>query len=544
MKILTFMTQETDVSKLRLLVLTGISGIANSLLLIILNEAATELQNGQLELQLFLQYLITFLLFIFAQRTAQREAVIAVEQAMQKVRVRLTDKVRHCELRTVEQLGDISRYTPLVQSTNTISQAAMYLVTGFESLLVLIFASLYLLWLSPASFVVAMILIALAILLLIRHYHISFRELSEASQKEGLFFERFTSLLKGFKQIKTNRRESDELFGELEQLAKETSELKSRSNARLLEDILLSNVTFYLLLLIVVFLLPTFIPAHEENLFQIIATVLFMMEPVATVSSAIPNVSKTNVSINSLYRLEKTLDEARHHSFADSSATTLSAFNNFHSLALHNATFTYSNAYKQALCKVGPVQFQCKRGEMVFITGANGSGKSTFLKLLTGLYQADKPHCIQIDEEGLATTDYTLYRELFSVVFSDFHLFDRLYGLTDIDDNEINDWLQKLGLSHKTQFNHGAFSHTDLSTGQRKRLAFIAAIVQHRPILVLDEFTADQDPQFRQHLYEHILPELRTQGKTIITICHDEYYFHLADRVLEMEQGQLKEYIA
>lgn len=538
MKILTFMTKETEVSKLRLLVLVAVSGIAHGLLLVIINAAATELKGGEIEVQLFLQYLLIFLLFIFAQRTAQRETVISVERAMQKIRVRLADKVRQCDLRTIEQLGIISRFTPLTQSANTISQAAMYLVTGFESLLVLVFASIYLLWLSSASFLVAALLISLAVLLLVRHYRISFRELSDASQKEGQFFERFTAMLKGFKQIKINQQESDEIFCELEQLATETGNLKSRSNARLMEDILLSNITFYLLLLIVVFLLPSFVPAHEENLFQVIATVLFMMEPVATVSAAIPNVSKTNVSINSLYQLEDTLDKARSNNTKQ--PENLPQLAQFHTLGLDHATFTYKNRYGQSLFQVGPFQLTCEKGEILFLTGSNGSGKSTCLKLLTGLYQTDTPQCIHIDGTPLPVTAYPAYRELFSAVFSDFYLFDRIYGAYDED--EINGWLHKLNLSKKTRFQNGAFTQTDLSTGQRKRLAFIVAIIQHRPVLVLDEFAADQDPAFRQYFYETILPELRTQGKTIIAISHDADYFPIADRVLHMEEGQLKEY--
>jgi putative ATP-binding cassette transporter len=179
---------------------------------------------------------------------------------------------------------------------------------------------------------------------------------------------------------------------------------------------------------------------------------------------------------------------------------------------------------------------------MLFITGRNGSGKSTFLKLLTGLYHTDNADCVQVDGENLQAADYPAYRELFSIVFSDFHLFDRLYGLVDVSDDEINGWLSKLDLAHKTRFENGTFTQTDLSTGQRKRLAFIAAVVQHRPLLVLDEFAADQDPAFRQRFYEEILPELRAQGQTIIAVSHDDRYFHLADRVLHMETGQLQGY--
>jgi putative ATP-binding cassette transporter len=218
MKLLTFMTQETEVSKQRILLLAAVSGIANSLLLVIINEAASGLTEGVFEAHLFAQYVLTFILFIFAQRASQREAVAAVEWALQRVRVRIANKVRLCDLRAVESLGDISSYSSLTQGANTIAQSAMYLVTGIESLLVLVFAGLYLLWLSPLSFVVALVLIGFTILLLVRHYQKTFQELSEASRKEGIFFERFTAILKGFKQLKTNRRESDDMFLHIRQL--------------------------------------------------------------------------------------------------------------------------------------------------------------------------------------------------------------------------------------------------------------------------------------------------------------------------------------
>lgn len=537
MKILTFMTQETQVSKQRILLLAAVSGIANSLLLVIINEAASGLKDGAFEAHLFAQYVLTFVLFIFAQRASQREAVAAVEWALQRVRVRIANKVRQCELRTVEELGDIGSYSSLTQGANTIAQSAMYLVTGIESSLVLVFASLYLLWLSPPSFLVAIVLIGITIALLVRHYQKTFDELTDASRKEGIFFERFTAILNGFKQLKTNRRESDDLFWHIQQLATETSELKSRSNVRLLEDILLSNVTFYLLLLLVVFLLPTLVTEYEDNLFQVIATILFMMEPVSMISAALPNVSKTNVAINGLYRLEARLDAALP---VNNASETSTVNEDFSSIELQSASFTYTNAQKQPLFQVGPVTMSCQRGETLFITGGNGSGKSTFLKLLTGLYQPEQG-CIQLDAKPLASGNYPAYRELFSVVFDDFYLFDRLYGLIDVPDAEINDWLEKLDISHKTRFEQGRFTNTDLSTGQRKRLAFIAAIIQHRPILVFDELAADQEPAFRQRFYEEILPELKAQGKTIIAVTHDDRYFSIADRVLHMEAGKLEE---
>lgn len=545
MRTLSFILKETVVSKPRVLTFAAVSGIANALLLIILNQAAIELQDGSAEIHLLLQYLLTFLLFLFAQRIAQRETVVAVEQAMQKVRIRLADKVRKCELRSIEQLGDISRYGILTQSSNMLSQAAMYMVSGFESLLVLLLAGLYLLWLSPPSFFVAVTLITVTIFLLIRNYRISLHELTDASEQESRFFSIFLSMVNGFKQIKSSHCESNKIFSDLQQLSEKACDLKMRSNARLVEDVLLSNTAFYLLLLIVVFLLPAFVPLHEENLFQVIATLLFMMEPLGKISAAIPNISKTNVTINGLYTLEKALNQAAMHeaeAITSDDESLISEIENFNTITLHNATFTYSNIRGRQLSTIGPMQMECQRGEIVFITGENGSGKSTCLKLLSGLYHCDSEGSVQIDGSPLASNLYSAYRELFSFVFGDFYVFETFYHLPEVDEKEINQWLIDLKLENHIQFQHGTFTYTGLSAGQHKRLAFIIALFQNRPVLVLDEFTTGQDLAFRKIFYDQILPALRSQGKTVILTSDDEYYFHRADRVYCMNAGTLQEH--
>jgi len=81
-----------------------------------------------------------------------------------------------------------------------------------------------------------------------------------------------------------------------------------------------------------------------------------------------------------------------------------------------------------------------------------------------------------------------------------------------------------------------------LSTGQRKRLALISSLLEDRPIVMFDEWAADQDPHFRKHFYEDIIPSLRASGKTILAVSHDDNYWHVADRVLKMEYGQFVEF--
>jgi len=190
------------------------------------------------------------------------------------------------------------------------------------------------------------------------------------------------------------------------------------------------------------------------------------------------------------------------------------------------------------LFSVGPLDMTLNQGEMLFIVGGNGSSKSTLLKLLTGLYYPATGF-LSVDDDEIDQSHYHNYRELFSIIFTDFHLFDKLYGLHQIDEQLLKSLLHSMQLDKKTHYLDGQFTNLNLSTGQKKRLAFITAILEDKPIYVFDELAADQDPAFRQYFYEVVLQELKQQGKTIIAVTHDDKYFHVADRVLKMEYGQI-----
>lgn len=178
-----------------------------------------------------------------------------------------------------------------------------------------------------------------------------------------------------------------------------------------------------------------------------------------------------------------------------------------------------------------------RAGEIVFIVGGNGSGKSTFLKLLTFLY-SPMGGSIKVDGTDIREMDHSHYRNLFSVIFSDYHLFDRLYGVRGVDDRRVQELLEVMEMESKTEWVDDRFTNIDLSTGQRKRLALVTSFLEDKSIYVFDEWAADQDPGFRKYFYEVILQDLKRQGKTIIAATHDERYFDVADRVLKMEYGQ------
>ncbi|CAG0956286.1 partial ABC transporter ATP-binding/permease protein YojI, partial [Myxococcaceae bacterium] len=178
-------------------------------------------------------------------------------------------------------------------------------------------------------------------------------------------------------------------------------------------------------------------------------------------------------------------------------------------------------------------------GELVFLVGGNGSGKTTSAMILLGLYTPDQG---DIRLNGVLVTDANrdAYRQHFAAVFSDAFLFDSLFGHEDAAAAErAHELLGKLQLRHKVTLHGNRFSTLDLSQGQRKRLALLSAYLDNRAFYVFDEWAAEQDPVFKNLFYTELLPELKAQGKTVLVITHDDQYYHLADRCIRFESGRL-----
>jgi putative ATP-binding cassette transporter len=125
-------------------------------------------------------------------------------------------------------------------------------------------------------------------------------------------------------------------------------------------------------------------------------------------------------------------------------------------------------------------------------------------------------------------------------VFSDFYLLDKLYGIDHAARKDaIEYYSEVLQISEKINFIDGNVEASHLSTGQKKRVALLIALLEDRPVIVLDEWAADQDPEFRAYFYEHLLPMMKLKNKCVIAITHDDRYFDCADRVIKMESGKI-----
>ncbi len=257
---------------------------------------------------------------------------------------------------------------------------------------------------------------------------------------------------------------------------------------------------------------------------------LYMMLPVHSLLEAVPEISRTRVALE---RIESAgLNDGP-------PAQGLAAGEALRSLRLSQVTHSYRRDDSDGVFQLGPLSLELRPGEVVFLIGGNGSGKTTLAKVIVGLYPPETGELLlngaPVGAEGLEA-----YRQHFAAVFSDFHLFDGLLGVPAEQLELARGLLAALGLAHKVRIEHGCFSTTQLSTGQRKRLALLVALLEDRPVYVFDEWAADQDPEYKEIFYRQVLPELRRCGKAVLVISHDDRFYHLGDRCLELKEGRLR----
>jgi putative ATP-binding cassette transporter len=209
-------------------------------------------------------------------------------------------------------------------------------------------------------------------------------------------------------------------------------------------------------------------------------------------------------------------------------------------LQLSGVTHSYFNECDADTFLLGPLDLTFNPGELVFIVGGNGSGKTTLAKLLAGLYTPESGE-IRLNDEAITDNTREAYRQQFSVIFSDFYLFENLAGSPDdVADFQVQSYLEQLQLRRRVQISDGVFSTTALSQGQRKRLALLNTYIEDRAVCIFDEWAADQEPHFKEVFYSDILPRLKARGKLVLVITHDDRYYGMADRVIKLDYGKVE----
>jgi putative ATP-binding cassette transporter len=532
MKLLELIRRESSVSLRKLGLMAAIAGLSNSMVLAIVNTAASHAVDDEHHLRHFLMFALAVATYAVAQRYIMVTSTSETEQILHRIRVRMAEKIRLADLLPLESIGRSRIYASITRETQTISQASTGMVIGVQSGVLVFFTIIYIAWLSLPAFFLWSAFTGVGLIIYLRNGKELNGKMQEAMFRENKVFDSLTQLLDGFKEVKMNEARGDDLAAHLDKVSAVVADLKAKTQTHISEQFVFSQCAFFAMIAIMVFVVPRVVETFDEVVIKTTAAVLFLVGPISNLVSSVPVFANATAACQNIELLEKELDGSVE--FEEDESEPMETFEE---ICFEGVTFEYVDALTKNSFVVGPFNLVLKRGEVVFIAGGNGSGKSTFLRLLTALYYP-KSGVIRVDGNGLSKTNYRAYRSLFSAVFSDYHLFSRLYGLDHVSGARIERLLKDLEIENKTRLVNGEFETLDLSTGQKKRLALLVSLLEDRPIYIFDEWAADQDPHFRRKFYEEVLRLLQENGKTVVAVTHDDRYFEHADRLLKMDEGR------
>jgi len=543
MKFFKFIKREGNFNN-KVIWVNSISGILSIAVASIIVTGADNVKSNEIQLDAIILFVTCVASYYLARYYALSRISTHVEYVINETRKRISDKIQKTNLKNFEGIGKEYFYTTLTTDSQIISQSSIQIINASGSLVMAVSGAIALLIISLPAFVVTMALLAAITSLYLSMRKMVVGDLVKISEKENQFFAALNDLLLGFKELKLNSDKSEGFIkNHLHKLANEVFVLKADVATRVSKAIILSQIFMYIIIGTIVFILPNIQPDEINAIAPAVALLLFMNGPIVEVVGLVNILDRTNNCIDNLDNIETTLDGFQNSQIAiENQEIRHKEFSEFNTLKCENAVFSYGDEKNGSSFTLGPMNFELTKNEIVFIVGGNGSGKSTFLKILTSLYRPDEGK-IYIDGKPLNSDRLTAYRNLFSPIFVDFHLFERFYGSHEIDDDQIDTLLDQMGLSGTTDIIDKKITRRELSTGQRKRLALVVSILEDKEIFLFDEVAADQDPIFRKYFYETIIPKLKSEGKTVIAVTHDDKYFSVADRVLKMDYGKLVSYV-
>ncbi|RKH57016.1 cyclic peptide export ABC transporter [Corallococcus llansteffanensis] len=459
--------------------------------------------------------------------------------ALYELRMHLFRRVLASPLRQLEELGNHRVTAMLAEDIPAVTTSLMALPTLTINAAALLGCLVYLATLSRLIFVFLLGFIVVGLGVYQLPTRLGLGILQQARTRSDAFFKLFRAVLEGNKELKLHaQRRSVFLHRDVEATARDMQRLGAASANLFNFTASWGGFLFFTFIGLLLFVLTRFTDLDSATLTSCTLTVLFLQQPLDSMMSSVHFLSRGSVALEKLQRLEPQVWE-----FDLSSPQALPPpVQRFEHLELRGITHAYFRDQDERPFTLGPINLSLRPGELVFIIGGNGSGKTTLAKLLTGLYVPESGE-ILLDGQPVTDARREHYRQHFSTVFSDFFLFDNLLGLTSPErEPQVKAYLERLHLERKVQISgDGTLSTTALSQGQRKRLALLTAYLEDRPIYLFDEWAADQDPLFKDIFYQQLLPELRSRGKAVVVISHDNRYFHVADRILQLDSGRMME---
>jgi len=536
MKLLRFLFRYSPLSVVFAAVAGIVSGVSNAGMLALFNSA---LRGGQNARGTMIWSFVLLCLFLPVSRFASERVLARLAQrSLFDLRMRLCQKIIAAPLRHLEELGSHKLMTALTDDIPTITGTLVNIPILCINTAIAIGGLVYLGLLSPIVLLTVLVFLAIGVVTyqipVIKAVH---RFRAARLDAENLM-KHFRSLIDGSKELKLHSNRRQAFFTDLLQAS--ASSLRDRNISASTIYIAAASwgqMLVFVVIGLILFVLPSLQSVTTLTLTGYTITLLYLMTPLQVIMNLVPGLSRSSVALNRVEELGLTLDSFGSDSEV-SSRTNVSSYCD--RLDLLQVTHCYQNEGHKDTFVLGPIDMTLEPGELIFLVGGNGSGKTTLAKLLAGLYVPESGE-VRLNGQPITDDNRERYRQLFTVVFSDFHLFDSLLGLEGPHiDERAQDFLTQLELDNKLEINDGVLSTINLSQGQRKRLALLTAYMEDRAIYVFDEWAADQDPMFKRVFYYHLLPDLKARGKMVLVISHDDQYYHVADRIVKLEYGKVE----
>ncbi len=523
----------------KIIFMAALAGMASTGSLAVINKASQDPNANELNFSHVLMFLSVVAIFSVSFRYILGQCIALVEDVLHRMRSRIADKIRKTDLLNIEGIGKSTIYSRLTQELSMISQMSIYLIQAMQSAVLLICVTVYVGILSRVAVALVVGMVAIGALVLVKKDKLIMTRLKETDEADIGYFNALTDIIDGLKEIKLNQAKGEDIYGDFTGISENLRQLKIDVNHLFAQNMVFAQSYVFLVLGAIVFVLPQFRDTFVQEILSTTTAMLFAVGPLSSLIATLPYYEKVNLCISNVYALEEELDRQMNpDELAEIPESETNPLADFSEIDLDSLCFEYNGAQQNGAFGVGPINLKIKRGDIVFVVGGNGSGKTTLLKALTTLYKAGSGG-IYIDNRRVDAADFHDYRELFSAIFYDFHLFSKLYGLAEVDQRKVDALLKLMEIDGKTRFTRDRFTQLRLSTGQRKRLAMIVALLEDRPIYIFDEWAADQDPAFKDYFYDQLLVKLRAEGKTVIAVSHDDRYFDRADCVIKLEFGKI-----
>ncbi|MFN6305723.1 MAG: ATP-binding cassette domain-containing protein [Microcystis sp.] len=575
-----------------------VSGVGNALLISLINR---EVHEGHAVNAL--QYFSILAIFIIVTSMISQFMLIFLSQnAIYELRVKLSKNILSSPLEHLERLKENRLLVSFTDDVHTLTHAVASVPNICVDFATVVGCFVYFAWLSNALFVLTIASTVSAIWFVQTILNKAERLFFKSREEEDTLFKHFKALMSGIKELKLNQSKRQAFMErELQSSAVQLRQLNTKAMKRFAIANGFGQLSQFLSLGFILFILPLFLDIPLTMLAAYVLIGTFIALPMQNMLNRIPELVRGNIALRKIERMKLSLSSL---SEADTLVLSISPScqlqfqavtylyhpelppfppegspeghppfppegfpeglsqgfaNSLPALVPESPSserklipFPSHPPYSQKGNPppppradekgflLGPISFSWQPGELIFIIGGNGSGKSTLAKLITGLYPP-LSGAIYLNGKRITQDNVEWYRQHFSAIFYDFYLFDSFLGFDRPNlDQEVENYLMQLQLAHKVTIKNGVLSTTELSQGQRKRLALLTAYLEDRPIYVFDEWAADQEPRFRELFYKQILLQLKERGKIVIVISHDERYFHLADHIIKLDYGAVE----